>query len=120
MLPKSQRLRNTTEFRRVYTRGRSYVHPLLVLYVLPNPDVQWRFGFSISRKLGGAVQRNRIKRRLREACRARTNRLIPGFDFVIVGRGRLRESARHEEICKAVDDLFRRAALLRESSQPAV
>ena len=111
MLPNSMRLRSNKDFRRVYAKGRSYVHPLLVLYALPNPEVSVRFGFSVSKKLGGAVQRNRVKRRLREVCRARIEQLKPGFDFVVVARKQLAD-ADFQMIQATADELFRKARAL--------
>ncbi len=115
MLPKAYRLRNTRDFNRVYKRGRSYVHPLLVLYVLPTAQPGCRIGFSISKKLGGAVDRNRIKRHLREICRARIPELRSGVDAVFVARTRLKE-ARLETVSSVVGELFRRAKITGESS----
>ena len=112
MLPGPQRLRSGRDFRLVYARGRSYVHPMLILYVRPNGSAQSRIGFSISKKLGGAVVRNRIKRRLREACRARTRRLRPGVDVVLVGRSRLKD-APMTVIQSALDEMLARARLLQ-------
>lgn len=116
MLPKAQRLRSSRDFQRVYKRGRSYAHPLLVLYVFPTAGADLRIGFSISKKLGGAVDRNRIKRRLREICRARLAACRPGFDAVFVARSRCRE-AQISEMAAAVETLFRRAKL--SGSRPA-
>jgi ribonuclease P protein component len=84
----------------------------VVLYVLPVRSNEKLIGFSISKKLGGAVVRNRIKRRLREMCRARISELEPGFHAILVGRSRLKEAdfAAMEE---AVDGLFRQAKLKR-------
>ena len=113
MLHKTQRLRNTRDFKKVYARGRSFVHPLLVLYVLPNRGKLSRIGFSISKKLGGAVERNRIKRRLREVCRTRIDRLQTGFDFILVGRSRIKEAS-SSAIQAVVDELFLRAKVLAE------
>src|SRR5258707_1487670 len=90
MLPTSQRLRSNRDFKRTYARGRSFVSPLVVLYVLPVKSDEKLIGFSISKKLGGAVVRNRIKRRLREMCRACMEELKPGFNAIIVGRSRLK------------------------------
>jgi ribonuclease P protein component len=111
MLPRAHRLRSNQGFKQVYARGRSYTHPMLVLYVRPTRGVESRIGFSIGKKLGGAVQRNRIKRRLREVCRARLDRLPSGFDAVFVGRSALKTAA-FSEIRVAVDALLKRARLL--------
>ncbi len=113
MLPKQQRLRSSREFRRVYTRGRSCVHPLCVLYVLPTGGEGRRVGFSVSKKLGKAVVRNTVKRRLREVCRLRMEALRPGFDAVFVARVPA-QGAPLAALQQAADDLFRRARLLAD------
>ena len=110
MLPASQRLRSKRDFKRIYARGRSFVSPLLVLYVLPVRGDERLVGFSISKKLGGAVIRNRIKRRLREVCRARMVELKPGFQAILVGRSRLKQ-AEFTEMEATVESLFRQAKL---------
>ena len=111
MLPAEERLRKDRDFRRVYAAKRAIVHPLMVLYTRPS-RVGRRIGFSVSKKLGGAVQRNRIKRRLREAYRAHIPVLKNGFDAIIVVRSKA-SSATYIEIAKTVIDLFRRAGLVQ-------
>ena len=108
MLPASKRLRKTTDFKMVYTRGRSYVHPMLVAYVLRKEQQGVRFGFSVSKKLGGAADRNRIKRLLREACRGFMSRLRAGTDVVIVGRSPI-TGASLAQIKSALDQVLTKA-----------
>ena len=117
MLPESQRLRNRRDFRLVYSRGRSFVNPMLVLYARPTGQGPVRVGFSISKKVGGAVDRNRIKRRLRVIMRAHAAKLRPGHDVVLVGRTRLKD-ATFREIQATVQELLRRAKLLDLSDVP--
>ena len=120
MLPAEQRLRKNEDFRVVYKRGRSYVGDLAVLYILRRPDPpdgaqSRRIGFVVSKKLGDAVVRNRIKRRLREAVRLMLPLLREGqYDLIFVGRSKLKE-ATWSEVQAAVTDLFRRAKLLSEA-----
>ena len=85
---KRRRLSRSGEFERVYREGRSYSSRHLVIYCFPRTDGDGapRLGLSVGRKLGGAVERNRIKRQLREAFWARADQLDDGYDFVIVGR----------------------------------
>jgi ribonuclease P protein component len=121
VLPAANRLRRKRDFKLAYNKGRSFVHPMLVLYVRPTREGACRIGFSISKKLGGAVERNRIKRRLREVMRtyvAQPAKLRPACDVVLVGRGRLKD-ATFEAIEGAVADVLKRAKLLRTFAEPA-
>lgn len=77
------------EYKRVYARGKSAVRPVLVLYCLRNKKVkQARVGITASKKIGNAVKRNRARRLLRESIRVLYPQLKPGYDFVLVSRGR--------------------------------
>ncbi|GIV78743.1 MAG: hypothetical protein KatS3mg050_3137 [Litorilinea sp.] len=108
------RVRDNKRFQEIRRRGRSYSDALLVLCALPNDLPYSRFGFSVSSRIGNAVARNRIKRRLREAVRLRMDSVKPGWDVVFIARNPIR-SADYQAMDAACARLLRRAHLLRES-----
>ena len=76
------------EFRRIYRRGKSSVSPYLVVYCQKNRQGRSRLGVTVSTKLGHAVVRNRVRRRIREMYRLNLPGMKPGYDLVVVGRSR--------------------------------
>jgi len=87
--PKRGRLSRSAEFERVYRQGRSKGNRFLVLYAFPREDgddAGPRLGLSVGRRVGGAVDRTRVKRVLREAFWEEARRLPEGSDYVVVAR----------------------------------
>lgn len=81
-------LKRNHEFRALYARGKSSAGAFLAVYTRPNRTGHTRLGITVSTKLGNAVVRNRIRRRLREAYRLNEDKLRPGTDLVLVARSR--------------------------------
>jgi ribonuclease P protein component len=93
-------LSRSAEFERVYRQGRSKGNRFLVLYAFPRAEEGTedgpRLGLSVSKRIGGAVDRNRVKRVLREAFWAEAERLPGGNDYVVVARPDARGLAERE------------------------
>jgi ribonuclease P protein component len=97
--PKRRRLSRSAEFERVYRQGRSKGNRFLVLYAFPRASADEdgpRLGLSVSRRVGGAVDRTMVKRALREAFWEEARRLPDGSDYVVVARPEARGLAERE------------------------
>ena len=114
---RKNRLRANADFDRLRREGRTWAHPLLVLSVLPNGLEYSRFGFAIGRRVGNAVIRNRIKRRMRESVRIRLTRheIAVGWDVVLIARRPIRDASFHQ-VDEAIGLVFRRARMLSEAA----
>ena len=109
---KDRRLRKTEEFKVVQREGKSWMNALLVLRARANGMDPTRVGFSVSKRIGNAVVRNRVKRRLRELVRQM--HIPDGWDIVFIARAPLAH-ATFQETRRAVEDLSGRAWPFRPS-----
>lgn len=109
-MDREHRLTRDADFKRVRQDGRSWAHPLLVLRAAPGFEAT-RFGMIVSKKVGKAHDRNRVRRRLREICRAYIPCLRAGFDVVLIARP-MAAAGEFGEVRAAVGELLGRARLL--------
>lgn len=107
------RLTRSTDFKRVRRLGKSYAHPLIVLVSLPNQTGQLKIGVTASQTVGGAVQRNRVRRRLKACFDEFIPDMYPGWDLVAVARRPIVE-AEYSEIRSGVARLLKQAGLMVE------
>jgi ribonuclease P protein component len=117
-----QRLSRSAEFDRVYREGRSHANRYLIVYSFPREgerDGDPRLGVSVGRKVGGAVERNRVKRLLRDAFWAIAGELPDGHDFVVVARPESGELASREGelgIERSLRELLEKAGFARSEA----
>lgn len=104
------RLHGRERFQQVRRQGTCWTHRLIVLCALPNELPASRFGFSASKRVGGAVVRNRVRRRLKEIIRLRLPMIAPGWDVVLIARPPIAQ-ADYRQIETALDRLLRQAGL---------
>lgn len=109
------RLTDKERFRLVRQTGVSYTHPLLVMCLLANDQPFSRCGFTVSRRLGKAVERNRVRRRMSEAVRLLWDLIEPGWDMVWIARPAI-QSADFTEIQVACIRLLKRGRALRAAA----
>ncbi len=104
MLPKKYRLRKNKDFKKIYRNGRSFVGRSVVLVCKKSDGIN--IGFSVSKKIGNAVQRNKFKRMLREICRRNLDTIPDGYSFVIIARVKIK-GFKYSQVEREVVKLFK-------------
>ena len=114
-LPKDIILRDKQEFNRVYTKGSSHMNKWLVIHVMHSSNTKGKVGFTVGKKIGNAVTRNRIKRLMREVYRIHQHKILPEVSVILIGRQSL-INANFNNIIKAFIDVCKKAKILKRSS----
>ena len=114
-MQRRQRLTGSKRFSQIHIGGSSAANRLLVIKYLANGSNFSRFGFLVSKRIGNAAVRNKVKRRLREAVRL--NPVKSGWDAIFIVR-RGAGSAKYQDLKDAIDNLLQRANLVDEPPQP--
>ncbi len=110
-------LKRNKQFRQVYRKGKSVACRELVLIYAKNRSDVVHVGFSVGKKLGNSVVRNRVKRRLREAFRPNLPLLLPGFDLIVIARDAARD-APFSSLADSLRYLLRKAGLFQKPKRP--
>lgn len=109
----SESLKKNHEFRRLYSKGKSAASPVMVIYCRKTGRPANRLGITVTKKLGKAVKRNRVRRRLKEIYRTNEHRLKKGYDIILVARVKARYSG-YWELEKAFLATCSKLGMLRQ------
>lgn len=114
LVKRAHRIRKTDQFLRVRRDGRQWSSSFLILNAAPTRHRVSRCGFITGKRIGKAVDRNRARRRVREAVRIIFDRIVPGWDLVFVVRSSALITVEFAQVQAVVEQLLRRAGLLSE------
>lgn len=110
----SEGLKNTNQFKIVYNNGKSYANRELVMYLRKNDSDTNRFGISVSKKVGNSVVRHRVTRLIRESYRLNEEKLLQGYDIVVVARANAKDK-NYFDICRAFLHLAKLHRIIEEN-----
>lgn len=115
MLNRINRLKKRYQFNYVYKSGEHYSSEHAVLYVVSSKTKCIKIGFAVTKKVGHAVVRNKIRRRLREVVREQLPKLKQNYNVIIVAKENIVEAS-FDQLCFEVNKLFKKANLFNEES----
>ncbi|WP_175637931.1 ribonuclease P protein component [Metabacillus schmidteae] len=110
-MKRKYRIKKNKDFQVVFKRGKSIANRQFVLYILPKPEEkEFRIGLSVSKKIGNAVTRNKVKRLIRQVFLEEKHRIATGKEFIIIARKPAAEMNYHE-VKGSLNHLFRKAKI---------
>ena len=115
-MKKTKSIKLNKDFKRLYYRGKSVVRGNLVVYALKNRTCSNRLGITCGKTIGKAVRRNRVKRLLKEGYRLMEDRLLGGYDIVLVARVRA-VTSKQKHIIKDLEQAFLSLGMLKENEK---
>ncbi len=112
-MEKKFRLRKNMEFRKVYSHGKNYWNRNLTLYVKKNNIDETRVGYTITKKIGNSVVRNKLRRRMKEIYRLNFHRIETGYDLVFVPKRNI-VNLSYEKLDSSMIHIMRKAGVLKK------
>ena len=112
-------IKENRDFSRIYRRGKSFVSPVLVTYVIKSRGDKPRYGITTGKKIGNAVTRSRARRVIRAAYDALYPQLRPGYDLIFVARGKT-PHVKSTVVQKAMRQQLMQAGVLRRNNGDAL
>ncbi len=107
-------LKKDSDFRKVYKYGKSFANRHLVMYILENKLESSRVGISVSKKIGNAINRNKVRRRIKESYRLNIDENVKnGYDIVFIARIGIKE-AQYKDIEKSMLNIVKKANILKQ------
>lgn len=114
MLPKKFRLKKKTDFKKTYQLGKSLANQYLVLYFKENNNIdENKIAFAVGKKIGKAVIRNQIRRKMREACRNQLFRLKESYNIIFIARSKIKGIS-YQDVERQMLALLKKAELLKQ------
>jgi ribonuclease P protein component len=116
-MKKNFRIKKNEDFQVVFKKGKSFANRQFVIYIFDKPDQkQFRIGLSVSKKLGNAVLRNRVKRYIREVVKELKENISPNKDYIIIARKPAADMDFHQ-INASLQHVMKIAKVLRKKSE---
>jgi ribonuclease P protein component len=114
-MEKEYRLAKREDFNKIYRYGKSVANHQFVLYYLPQPKLEhFRLGVSVSKKIGNAIVRNRLRRMMKEIIRLKKEMMAPHFDYILIARKPCAEMD-YQAMEKSIYHVVRKASLLKRN-----
>lgn len=112
-MDKKYRLRKNMEFKKVYSGGKNYWNRNLILYIRKNKLDESRYGITITKKIGNAVVRNKIRRRIKEVYRLNLYRIKNGYDLIFIPKKNVVDLP-YKELESAVIHILKISGMLKD------
>ncbi|WP_391206048.1 ribonuclease P protein component [Psychrobacillus sp. L4] len=112
---KNQRIKKNLEFQTIFKKGKSYANRQFVVYCLEKEQNNFRVGLSVSKKVGNAVVRNRIKRYIRQTFLELKDQVSPTKDYIIIARNPAAKLDFHETK-KSLEHVLKIAMVIKKKS----